>query len=738
MIQQIDIAGIPPYLGENQTIKPKKINFLFGLNGSGKTTVSRFIRSPQEDKYRGCCGLTWSGEPIECCVYNTDYVTDNFCESSVAGIFTLGEENIEIKRQIETLSEKLDQLRTKKEELNAELNGNETTKGLKKQLEEHEATYCERFWRIKQQLDQEGSSILDALTRVKGSKDVFKRTLLEQFNSNNAELKEKADLERLCTTMFGKTLEKINLLADISFADLIKLETKPILSQIIVGKEDVDIAALIKKLGNDAWFRHGVSYLDDSEERCPFCQEPLKADFRQKVEEYFDESYINAIEEINSLSREYARVSQTVVLNVTALENVSPDFIKQEDLAAVFLRLKDKISANNKKLNEKKEEPNISIRLDSVLPEANDIKSIIDAANAAIVIHNTRVANIKTEKEKLTSQAWRYVLNALTSDIETYRKIQKDLNTSIEQVKKDISETELEERTKRHELREKEQMQTSVIPTANGINALLTNYGFTGFSLKVTEDQRSYQFVRDDGTPAFKSLSEGERNFVTFLYFMHSLKGNTDDSGHNNNKVVVVDDPVSSLDNDILFIVSSLLRDLFSDIYEDKGTIKQLFILSHNIYFFKEVSYKKGIAKDKTAFGMIVKSNNVTKITEYDSNPISSTYEMLWKEIKRANASPNEANTITLANVMRRIIEYYFSFLGGKDLTLFHREFPEGERQVFKSLISWVHAGSHSEFDDYSATPHIYTSKTYLKVFKDLFIKANHESHYDMMMEHKQ
>ena len=90
-----------------------------------------------------------------------------------------------------------------------------------------------------------------------------------------------------------------------------------------------------------------------------------------------------------------------------------------------------------------------------------------------------------------------------------------------------------------------------------------------------------------------------------------------------------------------------------------------------------------------------------------------------------------------MANVMRRIIEYYFSFLGGKDLTLFHREFPEGERQVFKSLISWAHAGSHSEFDDYSATPHIYTSETYLKVFKDLFIKANHESHYDMMMEQK-
>ena len=110
---------------------------------------------------------------------------------------------------------------------------------------------------------------------------------------------------------------------------------------------------------------------------------------------------------------------------------------------------------------------------------------------------------------------------------------------------------------------------------------------------------------------------------------------------------------------------------------------------------------------------------------------------MLWKEIQRSNTCPNEANTITLANVMRRIIEYYFCFLGGKELSTFHKDFPDGERQIFKSLISWAHAGSHSAFDDYSATPNIYTSETYLKVFKDLFIKTNHESHYDMMMGQK-
>ena len=287
------------------------------------------------------------------------------------------------------------------------------------------------------------------------------------------------------------------------------------------------------------------------------------------------------------------------------------------------------------------------------------------------------------------------------------------------------------------ELGELEQQLTSVVPTANGINNLLKNYGFTGFSLKVDEEEKSYQFVRSNGQPAYESLSEGERNFVTFLYFIYSLQGNVEENGHNEDKIVVIDDPVSSLDSDVLFLVSSLLRDLFANIYAENGAIKQLFILSHNSFFFKEVSYKQGLAKHKTGYWMIVKSNDISKIMEYDKNPVNSTYEMLWAEIKNAECDPSNCNTLTLANTMRRIIEHYFSLLGGMDLSKFHLRFPDGERQVFKSLISWANTGSHSAFDDYSATPTIYSADKYLKVFRDLFEKTGHISHYNMMMKNE-
>ena len=51
MIKQIKISSTPPYIGDEQKIDAKQINFLFGLNGTGKTTISRFLRS-QDDSRR--------------------------------------------------------------------------------------------------------------------------------------------------------------------------------------------------------------------------------------------------------------------------------------------------------------------------------------------------------------------------------------------------------------------------------------------------------------------------------------------------------------------------------------------------------------------------------------------------------------------------------------------------------------------------------------------------------------
>jgi len=734
MINRIKISNIPPYLNGEQIIEAKHVNFLFGLNGSGKTTISRFMRTPEVPSYSNC-SVEWNGLPIKCEVYNRDYVNDNFSESTIPGIFTLGEENIEIQGQIEELATRIKALGDKKILAENKLNGTDKSIGLKMNLQTLGTIYTNKFWDIKQQLDREHSPLRLAIEGFRGSKENFKRKIVSEYQNNKEALLEKDELERLCTQLYASNKEKVPLLSMPNFDKLISFEEKELLQKIIVGKEDVAIAGLIKKLGSDGWFRQGVPYLEKSDGLCPFCQRPLDQEFLKQIEEYFDETYISALNDISKLSDDYTLIADEIINNLTTVAEKSSDFLNTSELKIAVTQLKTAVENNKKKLSEKKDVPNMIVCFEPIYDVAETITQLFTEANESIVAYNERIDHLKDEKEVLTSKVWKYILHILNNDIETFLKEETILNQAIVATEEQIQSLAMEISEESQKRLALEQRLTSVVPTANGINELLQNYGVTGFSLKVDDSENSYQFIREDGTPAYESLSEGERNFVTFLYFMYSLKGNRDECGHNDDKVVIIDDPVSSLDTDVLFLVSSLLRDLFKDIYNGNGTIKQLFILSHNSYFYKEVSYKQGINKKKTGYWMITKSNNVSKITGYEENPVSSTYEMLWDEVKVASLSPDDCNTLSLANTMRRIIEYYFSLLGGMDLSQFHLTFPDGERQVFKSLISWANAGSHSVFDDYSATPHIYSTEKYLNVFRALFEKTKHIAHYNMMMK---
>ena len=124
---------------------------------------------------------------------------------------------------------------------------------------------------------------------------------------------------------------------------------------------------------------------------------------------------------------------------------------------------------------------------------------------------------------------------------------------------------------------------TSVQPTVNEINGILTSFGFTSFKLATAGEQENfYAIIRSDGSDAARTLSEGERSFITFLYFYHLIRGSTSASGLNVDRVIVFDDPVSSLDSDVLFIVSALIRGVVAEACRGDGLIKQVFLLTHN------------------------------------------------------------------------------------------------------------------------------------------------------------
>ncbi len=128
-----------------------------------------------------------------------------------------------------------------------------------------------------------------------------------------------------------------------------------------------------------------------------------------------------------------------------------------------------------------------------------------------------------------------------------------------------------------------------VKPTVAAINKLLESFGFNGFRLAPTVNEKHYKIVREDGSSAKEILIEGERNFIVFLYLYHLINGVLNpDENINEYKIVVFDVPVSILDSDLLFIVATLIKKILKDIRENKGNIKQVFILIHNFFSLKK------------------------------------------------------------------------------------------------------------------------------------------------------
>ena len=104
MIREITINGIATYTENEQKLENLgKINFVFGSNGSGKTTISRILASPE--RYPSC-SVNWENDVALCTrVYNADFVDENFkSDDSIPGIFTLGSEENGIKQKIDCIN----------------------------------------------------------------------------------------------------------------------------------------------------------------------------------------------------------------------------------------------------------------------------------------------------------------------------------------------------------------------------------------------------------------------------------------------------------------------------------------------------------------------------------------------------------------------------------------------------------------------------------------------------------
>jgi wobble nucleotide-excising tRNase len=319
MIESIQIAGIATYGSTPEVLSGlSKFNFFFGSNGSGKTTITRVVAD--ELRFPTCPVIWKGGNKLEPMVYNSDFVAKNFNQpTELKGIFTLGEGNVNAFSKIALAQIEVAEQTRKIGKLTLDLEGADGAGGKKNELLILDEAFKAKCWAQKQKHD---ATLAGAFEGFRNNAGRFKDKLLQEFDSNSATLESLADLERRAGIVFGPTPAVETSIPVFEVVDVLAHEAHPILKKRVIGKEDVDIAAVIQRLGNSDWVKEGRIFYDANGDVCPFCQQITSQAFAKSLDSYFDETFERDSKAIDKLGVGYRR--QILLKRRNLLTNRSP------------------------------------------------------------------------------------------------------------------------------------------------------------------------------------------------------------------------------------------------------------------------------------------------------------------------------------------------------------------------------------------------------------------------------
>ncbi|PUD00823.1 AAA family ATPase, partial [Helicobacter pylori] len=502
------------------------INFIYGANGSGKTTTSSFLKNLAEngDKNKfSNSKIEWhNSESLKIEVYNKQFKEEQFRNSQVKGIFTLGKKTNENLEKIESKTKSINEEKEKK------IKNKESLKKLKKEREEKEKNFTNSCWeKLYKKNEENFKETLEGFKR----KEKFKEKILKEFENdkhNKIEIVRLEELKEKIGIIFSKNQTELMSL-ECNLTDFDSIENHSIWEQKVVGSGDVAIADLIKKLSNEDWVAWGREYIKENS-ICPFCQkETITEEFKKQLELYFDTSYQESTETIKEKMEDYVSRTAEVLERLDEIVKTEQDNLQTklntESFKRIIETLRSKINGNWQKIRDKSKEMSRSFKLESIKNEIKEIRDLIDTANQQIANHNEIIKDTKNQKKICVEQTWKFLVNEFKSDIQEYNKKYCGLEKGINNLEKAISENQEKIKKLENEIRELEKNMVSIKPIVNEINTLLKGYGFTNFSLACTEDEKSYRIQRENGQLVGETLSEGEVTFITFLYYYHLTKG---------------------------------------------------------------------------------------------------------------------------------------------------------------------------------------------------------------------
>lgn len=720
MITKINLDSAACYKSLTTLETDKKVNLIYGLNGTGKSVLSDFLYNESDPAYSNCSFECSGNEDI--LVYNQSFIRDYFYQpDNLKTIFTLSKENKEAEEKVRSAEQAITKYEEEKKNKNDIINAHKGELTAKKQNAEN------KIWEIKTNYAG-GDRVLEyCLSGLMGKKES-----LFNYLSGIPKISQKPDktikqLKEEVELIHGTTAQKHNLLPVIKFSAQ-QVESNQIFQKAIIGNENSAVAGLIIKLENSDWVKKGLDYLpneiDNNSIRCPFCQEQtITRTLIDNIRNYFDKTYENDINNLKNLLSDYG-------LGIDSLENKdtyeSNPFIiaKRIEFENLYNAVIQCLVANKNQITEKIRTPSQKVSLTGSSDKINTFNQFITTINEAITEHNTKIDNKDASLLKIKAQFWNTMRWDYDQTISAYQKDKNSIDLKIEGIMKEIAAIETNIAGQKIIVEEQQKKTVNIEEAIKNINNGLIELGIEGFKIE-KHSATLYKIARkEECSNTFHTLSEGEKMIISFLYFRELCKGKKTASSYSNKKVVVIDDPISSLSHIYVFTIGQLIKSDFfnSDNYE------QIFVLTHSLYFFYELTDIDHVRRNtKQKLFRIVKNSEGSQISKMKYEEIQNDYHTYWLIIKDENQPP-----ALIANCMRNIIEYFFNFIERKDFNNVFQK-PELQKIKYQAFSRYINRESHS------LGQNIFDFKEFNYAdFKEalglVFLETGYKEHYDKMM----
>ncbi|MBX1757979.1 AAA family ATPase, partial [Campylobacter coli] len=612
---KINFGSYENFTWDNGLEEFKTINIFYGRNYSGKTTLSRIARSFElkkhnEDfldgnfkiKLEDGSFLTQNdviNSNLDIRVYNSDFVKENLNylydkKGNIKGFKSIGVEQKDIKESIEKRKEIL---KTRNEKL----------KDIQANRENISKTQQAKIKTLNEKLIDKAKLVKSEPNLIKQGSNYDKRNLendlIEIKDNINAYILNNEEQNQLIKILEDKEKQNIifkNTFNKDNFQGIFTYSLK-ILEKEVIIKEN--LTSELRK-----WLEEGLEFHKEHSftQQCKFCNNPLTLERIAWIENNIKddsgekEQIEKELKDLLDNFESYKLESKKLLLGIE-YENFYSNY------KDIFIGLKEQLGANianynkellkiEEKIKEKQKDVFTPIKLENTNDFSDEIFLILNKIENLCKENDEYTNKLSTNQDEAREKLRLNEVAKFAKDSDCFaiqdeiQNLKQNINTLEKSIATQNNKIDLlESRIEKY----KEKLSNLETSTSN-INKYLKSYfGHNMLELKVKKDDKGqlngeFEILRN-GKQA-KNLSEGECSLIAFCYFVASLKdANTKDK----NPIIWIDDPISSLDNNHIFFIFSVIE---NEIVR-KNSFEQFFISTHNLDFLK---YIKRLKKSKS------------------------------------------------------------------------------------------------------------------------------------------